>query len=72
MLEARKQITGRDRERLTKSVVSKYRKGTSIRELADEHGRSYGFIHRLLVEAGTPLRGRGGSAGRTSGTEQAR
>ncbi|MBN9620404.1 MAG: transcriptional regulator, partial [Actinobacteria bacterium] len=43
-------------------------KGASIRSLAAEHGRSYGFVHRLLVESGTTLRGRGGASGRTKRT----
>jgi predicted transcriptional regulator len=33
----------------------------SIRELAGETGRSYGFVHRMLSESGVALRGRGGA-----------
>lgn len=36
-----------------------YEGGNSIRELVELTGRSYGFIHRALTEAGTQLRGRG-------------
>jgi Helix-turn-helix domain len=54
-------ITGTARSQLTADVTKKYAKGRSIRELADEQGRSYGFIHRLLVESGASLRGRGGA-----------
>ena len=35
--------------------------GASIRDLASETGRSYGFVHRMLSEAGVALRGRGGA-----------
>ena len=54
-------ITGADRHKLTAEVTKQYSKGKSIRELADAQGRSYGFVHRLLVESGTVLRGRGGA-----------
>lgn len=54
-------VTGTAREELTQQVVEQYAKGASIRELAASTGRSYGFIHRLLTEAGVPLRGRGGA-----------
>jgi hypothetical protein len=55
-----RRITGSARETLTADVRSQYEGGASIRELAAETGRSYGFIHRLLVEADVTLRGRGG------------
>jgi len=54
-------ITGSDRNKLASEVKRQYEKGRSIRELADSHGRSYGFIHRLLSESAVPLRGRGGA-----------
>ncbi len=54
-------ITGTARNKLTTDVTKQYTKGQSIRELADAHGRSYGFVHRLLVESGVELRGRGGA-----------
>jgi hypothetical protein len=54
-------ITGPARSQLTADITKKYAKGRSIRELAEEQGRSYGFIHRLLVESGADLRGRGGA-----------
>lgn len=56
-----RRITGAERQTLTDEVRSKYEQGASIRELAEQTGRSYGFIHRLLSESGTALRGRGGS-----------
>jgi hypothetical protein len=33
----------------------------SIRALAAETGRSYGFVHRILTENDVDLRGRGGA-----------
>ncbi len=54
-------ITGGDRTRLAADLKRKYATGTSIRELAAETGRSYGFVHRMLSESGVALRGRGGA-----------
>jgi len=54
-------ITGSAHEKLTADLRKKYEKGQSIRALADGTGRSYGFVHRLLVDADVPLRGRGGA-----------
>jgi predicted transcriptional regulator len=54
-------ITGAERERLTSTLRKKYEKGASLRELAEQTGRSYGFVHRVLSDAGVTLRGRGGS-----------
>jgi predicted transcriptional regulator len=53
-------ITGAERERLTNTLRKKYEKGASLRELAEQTGRSYGFVHRVLTDAGVALRGRGG------------
>ncbi|MCQ8775042.1 helix-turn-helix domain-containing protein [Streptomyces telluris] len=41
-----------------------YEGGASVRELADATGRSYSSVHRLLLEAGTTLRERGGASHR--------
>lgn len=55
-------VTGTERSRLGAVLKKRYELGESIRMLAEESGRSYGFVHRLLVEVGTKLRGRGGTA----------
>lgn len=55
-----RRITGSVRESLTAELKQQYEGGASIRQLAQETGRSYGFIHRLLVDSGVTLRGRGG------------
>ena len=45
-----KRITGSERDKLAKDLKKQYQGGASIRELANETGRSYGFIHRLLCQ----------------------
>ncbi|MDP9434790.1 MAG: helix-turn-helix domain-containing protein [Actinomycetota bacterium] len=54
-------ITGAEREKLAGELRKKYDQGQSIRVLAESSGRSYGFVHRILSESGTTLRGRGGA-----------
>jgi hypothetical protein len=54
-------ITGGDRNKLAADLKRRYSSGSSIRVLASETGRSYGFVHRMLSEAGVTLRGRGGA-----------
>ncbi|WP_207931320.1 helix-turn-helix domain-containing protein [Streptomyces sp. 8K308] len=54
-------VTGPAREQLAADLKRKYESGASIRALAEETGRSYGFVHRMLSEADVTLRGRGGA-----------
>lgn len=54
-------ITGSQRDKLATDLKKKYEKGASIRALAEQTGRSYGFVHRVLSETGVALRGRGGA-----------
>ncbi len=54
-------ITGTQRDKLANDLKKKYEKGASIRALAEQTGRSYGFVHRVLSETGVTLRGRGGA-----------
>jgi hypothetical protein len=54
-------ITGAERKKLATELAKAYKKGASIRELAQTNGRSYGFIHGVLAESGVALRGRGGA-----------
>ncbi|ADH68213.1 MULTISPECIES: helix-turn-helix domain-containing protein [Nocardiopsis] len=56
----RPRLAGEDRSALAAQLKSRYDAGESIRMLAAATGRSYGFVHRLLSEAGVELRGRGG------------
>ncbi|MQY39812.1 hypothetical protein SRB17_78400 [Streptomyces sp. RB17] len=55
-------ITGEARDRFASDLKQAYEGGASIRALAETTGRSYGFVHRILTEAGVSLRGRGGAA----------
>jgi hypothetical protein len=57
-------VTGGDRDKLAADLKRKYESGQSIRLLAEASGRSYGFVHRILGEAGASLRGRGGATRR--------
>ncbi|WEP00044.1 helix-turn-helix domain-containing protein [Streptomyces sp. FXJ1.172] len=54
-------ITGEARDRLASELKKAYEGGASIRALAEDTGRSYGFVHRILTEAGVSLRNRGGA-----------
>lgn len=66
MVELKKgsRVTGGERDSLSNQLKRKYESGASIRALAEESGRSYGFVHRILSEAGATLRGRGGATRR--------
>ena len=54
-------VTGDDRATLSADLKKRYEGGESIRALAQLQNRSYGFVHRILSEAGVQLRGRGGA-----------
>lgn len=54
-------VTGKPRDRLQSQLKKQYEAGASIRSLARSTGRSYGFIHNVLVESHVQLRGRGGA-----------
>ncbi|ANZ36028.1 transcriptional regulator [Lentzea guizhouensis] len=56
-----KRITGEARVKMAADLKKKYEKGASIRALAEDTNRSYGFVHRVLSESGVVLRGRGGA-----------
>jgi hypothetical protein len=54
-------VKGDTRDRLTRQMVASYEAGSSIRSLADRHGRAYGSVHRMLAAAGVSFRPRGGA-----------
>jgi len=56
-------ITDKDRTKLAKQYARRYNKGESIRAIAEEQGRSFGFVHSLLKTAGVELRSRGTAKG---------
>ena len=60
-------VTGAERAKLESQLSKRYQEGASIRELAAETGRSYGFVHRVLTDSGVTLRGRGGATRKNSG-----
>jgi hypothetical protein len=62
--ERRRGPTGAARDKLAADLKSKFESGASIGALAEETGRSYGFVHRMLSEAGVTLRGRVGKRSR--------
>lgn len=55
------QLSAEERAKIQAELVRRYHEGESIRSLAAATGESYGFVHRLLAEAGVSLRGRGGA-----------
>lgn len=54
-------ITGEGRKDLAATLVARYQRGESIRSMADDIGRSYGFVHGVLAESGVQMRSRGGA-----------
>lgn len=59
-----RQAFGDVREAMTAECANRYRGGQSIAFIATEIERSYGFVHRLLIEGGVTLRRPGGQPGR--------
>ncbi len=57
--------TRKTREQMLDELRSAYEGGASIRTLVASTGRSYGSIHSMLRESGTPMRSRGGPNHRT-------
>lgn len=56
-------LVGKNREKMGKQISRQYRKGASIREIAETHNLSYGLVRTLLLETATQLRGRGRQVG---------
>lgn len=54
-------LTGAVRQLARDFVAERYRRGGSIRSIAEELGRAYGTTHRLLTESNVVMRSRGGS-----------
>lgn len=52
-------VSGSAREEARASVAARYAEGATVRAISKELGRSYGFVHRLLVESGVEFRDRG-------------
>ncbi|WP_113705473.1 helix-turn-helix domain-containing protein [Nonomuraea lactucae] len=60
-MKINKRIVGAERAQLAAAIGERYAGGDSVREIAESIDRSYGFVHRLLEEAGAELRRRGRS-----------
>lgn len=60
-LNKRVQLTSTRRSKLARDITTRYAAGASIRDLADYYGRSYGFVHRIVFDSGTPLHNRNAS-----------
>lgn len=52
-------VSGSSREAARDAAAKLYAEGATVRYIATELGRSYGFVYRLLVEANVTLRSRG-------------
>ena len=50
-LDKGKRIVGADRAAVSESFAERYASGESIRSLAAESGRSYGFVQSVLKDA---------------------
>lgn len=61
-----------ERRAMAQVLARRYRDGASIRSLAADFGRSYGFVQRLLREAGVVARPRGGADPASPRTRAAR
>ncbi|WP_130865773.1 helix-turn-helix domain-containing protein [Acidipropionibacterium timonense] len=54
-------LVGQERRDVADDLAVRYQDGASIRSLAQETGRSYGLVQKLLREAGVEFRSRGGA-----------
>ena len=52
-------LSGSARAEARNVAATRYSEGATVRDIAAELGRSYGFVHRLLIESDVPLRSRG-------------
>lgn len=53
-------IIGDDRLSMGEEIEKRYLEGETVRTIAADLGRSYGFVHGLLKEQGVNFRARGG------------
>jgi helix-turn-helix protein len=57
-----RRVVGEYRGQVAVAFAEEYQRGASIRDIAAGSGRSYGFVHRVLNEAGVAIRPRGSGA----------
>ena len=60
-------VDQKNRVKLAKQYAKRYGKGESIRAIAAEQSRSFGFVYALLKESGVELRPRGSVKGTRTG-----
>ncbi|MER8002111.1 helix-turn-helix domain-containing protein [Streptomyces sp. NPDC095613] len=60
----RKILKGKELANHQREVLKAHSDGYSIRAIADECGRSYGAIYKVLDDAGAKMRPRGGDTRR--------
>jgi len=58
-----RRITGDRRAALGSELAARYQAGETIRQIAASLGRSYGFVHAVLLDSGVELRRRGRAVG---------
>lgn len=63
-VEPHKRLTPEQRSSLGLELKAKYESGATLRELSEQSGRSFGWIHKVLEENGTQMRPRGGNHAR--------
>lgn len=68
VLEKHARVVGAQRATLAADLKRKYEDGASIRALAADMGRSYGFVYSILAQADVRMRPRGGNMRTTEGT----
>ncbi|MFI0451436.1 helix-turn-helix domain-containing protein [Actinomadura sp. 6N118] len=57
----RRSIAGHRRTEMSRRLKLEYEEGKTMRELAAQEGITEGMVRRLLQEAGTEIRPRGGA-----------
>ncbi|WP_433341626.1 helix-turn-helix domain-containing protein [Streptomyces sp. CA-253872] len=55
----RTRLVGEERTARARELLTKYRRGESIRSLAGTYDMAYGTVRRLLLEQGADLQSRG-------------
>ena len=70
--EPRKRLGPEQQGHVTTELRKGYDAGASIHVLAEESGRSYGYVHRHLADSGVVFRSRGGRGGTTRSSRRPR
>ncbi|MFF5085450.1 helix-turn-helix domain-containing protein [Actinoplanes sp. NPDC000266] len=59
-----RRFTEAEQVAMTAAFTDLYNQGHSLQTIADQHGCSYGTVHRYLSNAGVQMRSRGGAHGK--------